>query len=258
MPLLRPAILALCMALPLAASAKDRAAPPPDPMLAPELMRAGFMEGHQDMKYRLLGQRAYREKRYDDAFRFFRRAAYYADKPSQGMIAEMYWNGDGVPRDRALAYAWMDLAAERGYQGFLGLRERYWAALDPAERERALAEGAGVYAVYGDEAARPRADFQLRLARRSVTGSRTGMVGALTITIPTPTGEEVVDGSKFYDDRYWDPKKYWAWQDQVWMKPRIGRVSVGEAEVVRDAEPTRIPRAEPQADVPPPEVPPEP
>ncbi|WP_052108297.1 sel1 repeat family protein [Aerolutibacter daejeonensis] len=259
MPAFRPLILALCISLPLTAIAKEQSAPPPDPLDTPELLRAGFLEGHQDMKYRMLGQRAYREKRYDDAFRLFSRAAFYADKPAQGMIAEMYWNGDGMPRDRALAYAWMDLAAERGYQGFAGLRERYWAALDANERERALAEGGAIYARYGDAAARPRADFQLRLARRSITGSRTGMVGALTISITTPSGEETIDASKFYDERYWDPDKYWAWQDQVWMKPRIGKVEVGEAEVVRDGTPaSRIPATTPEADAPPPEVPPEP
>lgn len=259
MPVFRPLLLALCIGLPMTAAAKERPAPPPDPMSAPELLRAGFMEGHQDMKYRLLGQRAYRERRFDDAMRLFRRAAYYADKPAQGMVAEMYWNGDGVAQDRALAYVWMDLAAERGYQGFAGLRERYWADLQPAERERALAEGEAIYARYGDAAARPRADFQLRLARRSVTGSRTGMAGALQIVIPTPTGVETIDASKFYDERYWDPDKYWAWQDQVWMKPRIGRVNVGEAEVVRDGpSASRIPVTTPELDAPPPEVPPEP
>src|SRR3546814_9279963 len=70
------------------------------------------------------------------------------------MVAEMLWNGDGVERDRALAYAWMDLAAERGYAGFLGLRERYWSALDEAGRARALEAGQEVYAHYGDAAAR--------------------------------------------------------------------------------------------------------
>src|SRR3546814_17375883 len=77
---------------------------------------------------------------------------------SQGMVAEMLWNGDGVERDRALADAWMDLAAERGYAGFHGLRERYWSALDEAGRARALEAGQEVYAHSGPAAPTPRKD----------------------------------------------------------------------------------------------------
>ena len=42
-----------------------------------------------------------------------------------------------VPADRALAYAWMDVAAERLYHDFLVRREGYWRALDEAQRNGA-------------------------------------------------------------------------------------------------------------------------
>ena len=45
----------------------------------------------------------------------------------------------------------------------------------------------------------------LRNARRNATGSRVGFVGNLKIIVPGPTGEEVIDGSRFYDPKYWDP-----------------------------------------------------
>src|SRR3546814_148199 len=123
------------------ASMADKPPLPPDPTENPVMVTSGFLNSHPDLRYRLLGMEAMREDRHGDAFKFFRRAAHFADKPSQGMVAEMLWNGDGVERDRALAYAWMDLAAERGYAGFLGLRERYWSALDEAGRARALEAG---------------------------------------------------------------------------------------------------------------------
>jgi TPR repeat protein len=69
-----------------------------------------------------MGMQVYKYKHREYAMQPFRRASFFADQPSQGMVAEMYWNGDGVPCDRALAYARMDLAAERGYASFLGLR----------------------------------------------------------------------------------------------------------------------------------------
>lgn len=253
-------LLALSLATPgpLLSAEQAGSPPPPDPMDDPIAITAGFMTHHPDMKYRLLGMEAYGEKRYEDAMRFFRRASFYADKPSQGMVAEMLWNGDGLPADHALAYAWMDLAAERGYAGFLGLREKYWAALDADERARALEEGKAVYARFGDAAAKPRYETQLRWARKNITGSRTGYTGYVLI-LPGPGGEQSIDGSKFYDERFWDAKKYWAWTDQVWMKPRIGKVDVGDVEQVKQDESpkvdSRVPETAPETDATPPGVP---
>ena len=160
-------------------------------------------------------------------------------------------------QDRALAYAWMDLASERGYAGFMGLRERYWEQLTEDERARAVEEGQAVYARFGDEAAQPRLATVLRREKRRSTGSRTGFTGNLQIHIPGPGGFIPIDGSKFYDDRYWDPKQYQAWHDEIWMKPRIGRVSVGSVEQVSGTPPpaSRIPATVPQQDAQEPETP---
>lgn len=250
---LRPALLAL--ALLFGAAAVDAAETTKDPTDDPMLMTSGFLTHHPDIQYRLLGLDAYNRKAFDDAFRFFRRASFHADKPSQGMVAEMYWNGEGVPRDRALAYAWMDLAAERGYRGFLGLRETYWAALTPAEQERAVREGEVVYARFGDAAAKPRYEFQLRVGRREMTGSRTGFNKGVSIEIPGPEGGQSIPGSRFYDERYWDARKYWAWQDRIWMRPRIGRVSAGGLQDVRTT-PSRVPKVAPERDAAVPDAPP--
>lgn len=214
------------------------------------MISAGFLSAHPDLRYRLLGLERYRESRFEDAFRFFQRAAFYADKPSQGMVAEMLWKGEGTPQDRALAYAWMDLAAERGYLGFLGLRERYWNDLDEDGKARALEEGQAIYARYGDEAAKPRLATVLRRERRNITGSRTGFVGALQIYVPGPGGYQQIDGSKFHDERYWNFDKYMAWHDATWAKPMIGRVDVGGVEKVEEPRPlpSRIPATAPDYD----------
>ena len=239
------------------ASAADK--PPPDPQDNPLLITAGFLEHHQDLKYRMLGLESFQKGRFEEALRFFRRASFFADKPSQGMVAEMDWNGQGTPRDPVQAYVWMDLAAERGYMGFLGLRERYWKSLSEAERARAVEEGQVVYARFGDAAAKPRYEHQLRIGKSQLTGSRTGFNHGVQIEIPGPSGSQSIDGSKFYDERYWNAKKYWAWQDKLWMKPRIGKVTVGEIEDVtprgsgRPA--SRIPGTAPEVDASAPDVP---
>jgi len=254
---LRTMIMLASLCLPVATQAvmaQNVAAP--DPTQDRLMLSAGFLTAHPDLRYRLHGLEEFKQGRYEDALKFFQRAAFYADKPSQGMVAEMLWNGQGAPKDAALAYAWMDLAAERGYAGFLGLRERYWSALSEAERQRALEEGAALYAKYGDEAAQPRIATVLRRERKKITGSRTGFTGNVQIYVPGPNGFEQIDGSKFFDDKYWDPKQYQAWHDNVWMKPRIGRVSIGDVEQLPAQQPaSRIPGANPDVDAKEPETP---
>lgn len=235
-------IVAACLTVMPTAATK----PPADPTRDQLLLSAGFLTGHPDLRYRLLGLKRFKAGETPAAFKFYQRAAYYADKPSQGMVAEMLWTGQGVAQDRALAYAWMDLAAERGYAGFRGLRELYWSELGEEERARAIREGEGIYAKYGDAVAQSRLATVLRRERRRMTGSRTGFTGNLQIYIPGPDGFTAIDGSKFYDERYWDPKQYQTWHDNVWMNPRVGRVNVGDIQQIREQDSaSRIPQVMP-------------
>lgn len=226
-----------------------------DPADDPRVINAGFLNYHPDLQYRSYGVEAYKKKQYERAMVLFRRAAYFADKPSQGMIGEMYGKGEGVPRDMALAYAWMDLAAERGYVGFVTLRERYWKEMSEADRARALQEGQTVYAQFGDAAAKPRFATQLRRGSKEIVGSRTGFTNNVKINIPGPSGYETIDGSKFKDASYWDADTYWAMQDRVWRNPG-GQVKVGEVETVRGqaSKASRIPATAPDIDAPMPKV----
>jgi hypothetical protein len=196
-----------------------------------------FLSAHPDLRYRGLGVRAYRDGELDQALEYFTRGAYYADKASQAMIGELYWTGQGVEVDRARAYAWMDLAAERRYRGFLAMRERYWARLDEAERARALEIGDGLYAEYGDAVARPRLATAIRRATATSMVSRPALSGApITVTVPGPAGESVVIND-FFNRRYWNPTEYFRWQDEVWRAPqRRARVSVGELEALGAGE----------------------
>lgn len=258
---LQGALLLALLPVALAHAAGDKAkAAPVDPTDDPLMIAGGFLNAHPDLQYRMYGLEAYKEGRMEKALAYFTRAAFYADKPSQGMVAEMYWNGQGHPQDKVQAYVWMDLAAERGYTGFLGLRERYWAGLSPEEQARAVEEGQAVYAKYGDAAAKPRMAATLRRAAKRITGSRTGRpIGNLQVVVPGPGGTEMIlDGTKFYDERFWDPDEYQKWQDSVWASPRIGRVTVGELEKVDEGLPpvrSRVPETEPDHGAAEPEVP---
>lgn len=192
-----------------------------------------FLDGHPDLKYRTLAFKSYKKGDFKQAMEHFLRAAYYADKPSQAMIGEMYWKGEGVPADKATAYAWIDLAAERQFVNLLAVRERYWNGLNADEQAKAIELGQGVYAKYGDQVAKKRLDAKLRTVRKNVTGSRTGSAGSLSIQLAGPDGEPVtVDGSQFYDEQYWKADKYWAWQDQTWNTMSRGKVNTSDLKPV--------------------------
>lgn len=197
-----------------------------------------FLAGHPDMLYRKWAEEAYKQGSYERALRFYKRSARFADKASQGRVAEMYWAGEGVAQDRALAYAWMDLAAERGYRMILAIRERYWAELTEAERERAIEVGQAVYAEYGDDVAKKRLERAMFKASRQATGSRAGFVsGNLTVSSVARGranfGDALGDGTsfrgeRFYDKTYWKPELYWAWQAQLFDEVPEGTVEIGE------------------------------
>jgi len=195
----------------------------------------GFLDAHPDQRFRLLGMRARNSGRHEEARAYFRRAARFADKLSQGALAEMYWRGEGGDVDRALGYAWMDLAAERGARLLLAHRERYWLDLAPSERDRALIAGKQIYEEFGDEVAKPRLERLLKSGRRKVTGSRVGWIGTLSICIDPDMGRcgAVVTGDQYYDDRYWVPAQYWKWQDRIILTPLpAGEVHIGPVDVV--------------------------
>ena len=203
----------------------------PDPTSDPTLIAGGFLDSHPDLRYRMLGLKEYGERNMAKAFDLFKRASYYADKPSQAIVGEMYWAGLGAPQqDRALAYVWMELAAERGYVSFSEKRDRYWRELDPQDRTRAHEVREAIRADYADAAAEPRIATALRLGRLKMTGSRVGsQANPVQIVIP---GHGSIESSRFYDSRYWDPREYRAWHDDFWKELRIGRVNVGDAQQI--------------------------
>lgn len=208
----------------------------------PAVMTEGFLAAHPDLRWRGAGIDAYDKKDYTLALTYFQRAARYADKPSQAMVAEMYWRGVGVPRDRALGYVWMDLAGERAYPSFIVMRERYWNEMNEAERAAAIERGQAVFTEFGDEVAKPRLDTILRRERRRTTGSRTGFVGNLTIvpmTGPLAGSGVTLSGDQYYDKKYWDPELYWQLQDEIWRAPPRGRVDASDLQPVREPAPAK-------------------
>ena len=249
------AVALSCLAFPHGIEAQDRsgAAKTMDEGLLAGENFAGFVESHPDLRSYRRGLSAYRGGDMANAYRHFLMAARHSDKPSQAIIAEMYWRGQGVVHDRALAYVWSDLAAERGNRRLLAQRERYWQALDENERARALEMGERIYAEFGDEVAQPRLETALRWSKRRSIGGKTGFVGNTQIiaSVPGLRDTSSKDGAKidgdmvatmtipatsFYDSKYWDPKEYYAWRDRLWelemRELQSGQVEVGDVQTI--------------------------
>ena len=225
-------LIALSTAVAAPVPAQEDAAPPKEVGVDDKAIMTsqGFLSAHPDLGNRLQGLDSLENKNFKRALDDFRRAARYGDKPSQGVIAEMYWNGQGVEADRATAYAWMDLAAERAYPSFVAFRERYWSALTPAERERATTVGEPLYAEYGDAVAKPRMERVLRKRRMHITGSHAGYVnGAMQVVVQDGNSERGrnIPAFRFYQPRYWLPRNYYEWQDEIFERPANGIVEIG-------------------------------
>lgn len=199
------------LAVPAAGSSP---APPADAYETIVLQSHEFLVYHPDLRFRGLGMQARERGRHEEARNDFRNAARYGDKLSQAALADMLWNGQGGPVDRALGYAWMDLAAERGTEWLVVQRERFWEALSADERERAVREGRALYAEFGDPAATPRLERELRAGSMRQTGSRAGWNGAMRSQGRGDAGARVLQPEKHQLARYWDPVAYRQWQDE--------------------------------------------
>ncbi len=208
---------------------------------------------HPDVYYRNLGIEAYQDGDKQRALQMLLKSSSYADKLSQAMVAMMYWNGEGTPVDRPRAYAWMDLAADRGYHDLLVQRERYWSQLSEAERKQALDVGRGVYDEYGDKRSLDRLQQKLSAVAARVTGSHAGFQGdGNTLfesginngrrmdpnrsfqSIMEGSSGTVVDNSQRYASQVWDAKQYARLKDIEWTLA-TGHVEVGDLQVVHPA-----------------------
>lgn len=209
------------------AYAKSKVAELPDDVFI--VQSRSFMASHPDLNSRSLGMQNYQKGNFEEAIRQFRKGAYYADKPSQAMVAEMLWKGEGVEQNKPEAYAWIDLAAERLYKDLVAKRENYWAELSAEQRLQAVEKGRAIYEKYGDKVAKRRLENILEKDRRNITGSRTGYVGVLKIEIPGPGGMPInVNGEQFYQDKFWQPELYWRWQNVTWKALPSGTVTASE------------------------------
>ena len=207
--------------------------------------------------YFLLAVHAFRKNDFTFAIQMYEVAAAWAFKPAEYNLAIMYARGQGIPADLPRGMAWMALAAERNEKRYVDAREVIYAELTKEQFEQANGIWRELKKTYGDEVALRRAKARWAQVRASMTGSRVGSVGNLSVGMPNAnmgdpsnqknqktgnnvhtssstaaeiTGGNGVDGSIAYrqlreSDNPYDPK----------FKPgAIGTATVGEPTQVKD------------------------
>jgi len=144
--------------------------------------------------YYCLATQSYGLQHYAQARKFFTTAASWASKPAQYVLGVMALNGDHQPMNRALAAAWLALAAERPQSTFASASATLDATLKPAERQAADRLLAQMRATYGDATAAVRAEKRYeqgmaKLARLTGTGGHYCMAGITTPADPSAAGD---------------------------------------------------------------------
>jgi TPR repeat protein len=229
------------------AQTSDPAAHPEDlkqlGVLEQALAEPGVVEHHSDLYFRTLGADAYKAGDKKRALEMFTSAARYGDKPSEAMVATMYWNGEGTAVDHPRAYAWMDLAADRGYHDLLIQRELYWSRLSSSERDEAIAVGKQIYDEYSDERGQQHLAVELSRVAVQATGSHTGFVGNGVVVrslggVATAFGgsisgylndNHITQLTQYYSNAAWSADDYLHLKDLQWRfkGPLQGNVEVG-------------------------------
>jgi hypothetical protein len=138
--------------------------------------------------YFLLAVHAFRKNDFTFAIQMYEVAAAWAFKPAEYNLAVMYSRGQGIAVDLPRGMAWMALAAERNEKRYVDAREAVYAEMTPEQFEQANAIWRELKKTYGDEVALRRAKARWAQVKSSMTGSRVGSVGNLSVGMPNPNG----------------------------------------------------------------------
>jgi TPR repeat protein len=174
-----------------------------------------YTGGHPDVVNEFAGMHRYAAGDYAGAMKSFLIAASYADKPSQLSIGLMYLNGQGVQKDPATAWAWISIAAERGYPQFVTTRDDLWLQLKSGQRQRAKATEQQLDAQYGDAVAQPRMLQALQQSAADTGGAKTNADASMDKFCVQNKAAACAD---LYAKWFWDPNNYFAGRDAAWKR----------------------------------------
>jgi hypothetical protein len=215
--------------------------------------------------YFLLAVHAFHKNDFKFAVQMYEVAAAWAFKPAEYNLAIMYARGQGIPADLPRGMAWMALAAERNEKRYVDAREVVYAEMTPEQFEQANVIWRELKKTYGDEVALRRAKARWAQVKSSMTGSRVGSVGNLSVGMPNANGGDPssaktmapilppgvtyvrststsaaevtmgtgVDGSIAYHQFHESDNPY----DPKFQTSALGRATVGAPTTLKDAPP---------------------
>jgi hypothetical protein len=180
------------------------------------------------------GSRSYRAGHYQGALSRFKAGARWADKLAQFNVGVMHYHGHGVARDPARAWAWLSLAAERGYPEMVEMADSVAAELNEAQqaRGRRILE-TELLPVYGDEVAIERTAQRMERERRQATGSRTGFVGNLVVIDRSGRNRS---GDEFFRAEAWDFRQIVELETRIFRALADGSVTLGDLEIIEEED----------------------
>lgn len=181
------------------------------------------------------GRQDYQSGNYTGAFWHYMNAAVWADKFAQYNIGVMYLRGEGVEFDPVRAWAWLELAAERGYPDMVLAADDLYRLLDEEQQRegRRILED-DLLPDYGDAVRIKATARRMERERRQATGTRTGSKAALSAL-------RIIDGSgitrrgdEFYDPAKWDFERIVRFETQFMRDIANAGATLGEFRVIED------------------------
>jgi len=184
-----------------------------------------YMINHPSFPHMIEGLRSYRNGEFKRAFGRFRLASNWANKHAQAWIGWMYTLGQGVEKDVPRAYAWLKLAAERGYPTFVEDVQ----ALSEAMTDQEIAHGELILRQelmpkLGDEARVRRTSMEMWREKMKVSGSRVGYTGNLQVVDHSDIG--TFYGGAFYAEDRWNLKRVIQFENRLHFAMSRGTVKL--------------------------------
>lgn len=194
------------------------------------------------------GRQKYQSGNFTAAFWHYTNAAVWADKFAQYNIGVMYLRGEGVEFDAVRGWAWLELAAERGYPDMVRAADDLYELLDEEQRaagERILREE--LLPDYGDATRVPATARRMERERRKATGSRTGSEAMLSFLRVYDGSGISRRGDEYYAAAKWDFERIVRFETQLMKDLANAGATLGEFRIIEDElDDEQTPPQEPQ------------
>lgn len=159
----------------------------------------------------------YGDGQYQQAYDQFLVAAQWGNKLAQYNIGTMHQNGQGVAKDPARAWAWLQLSAERDYGALSAIADEVYAELSTEQQSRGTRIlNRELLPKFSDATVLPTVQRYLDRQYRMATGSRLGGSGSSQLIVQ-PNDELPKVGDIYYAKDRWQVSS-WLDEEKRWFE----------------------------------------